>query len=53
MPEQNEWLQYFENEKQKANNISNSLIKLIKELMLRVYKLYSLTEEEIRIVENG
>lgn len=51
--EQNEWLQYFESEKQKAISIQQLINQTDKETDAMVYALYGLTEEEINIVENS
>jgi hypothetical protein len=53
LPEQNEWLQYFESEKQKANNIQQLINQTDKEIDAMVYQLYNLTDEEISIVEKS
>ena len=53
LPEQNEWLQYFEPEKQKAASIQQLIQQTDKEIDVIVYTLYGLTEEEINIVENA
>jgi type I restriction-modification system DNA methylase subunit len=53
LAEQSEWLEYFEKEKAKAQEIKAIIEKTDKEIDNMVYKLYELTEEEIRIVEGG
>jgi len=53
LPEQSEWMQYFEAEKTKANQIQQLIDKTDKEIDVMVYQLYGLTEEEIAIVENA
>jgi hypothetical protein len=53
LPEQNEWLQYFETEKQKAAGIQQLIQQTDKEIDAMVYALYGLTEEEINIVEKA
>lgn len=53
LPEQVEWMYYFEEEKTKAKNLMDILIKTDKEIDLMVYNLYSLTGEEIAMVENS
>jgi type I restriction-modification system DNA methylase subunit len=53
LPEQNEWLQYFEAEKQKASGIQQLIHQTDKEIDAMVYQLYNLTEEEISIVEKS
>jgi len=51
LPEQAEWLDYFEKEKAKAQEIKAIIDKTDKEIDNMVYQLYGLTDEEIRIVE--
>ncbi|MCK9612323.1 MAG: hypothetical protein M0R16_05420 [Bacteroidales bacterium] len=51
LPEQAEWLDYFEKEKAKAQEIKAVIDKTDKEIDSMVYQLYGLTDEEIRIVE--
>ena len=53
LPEQAEWMHYFEAEKTKANSIQQLLAQTDKEIDQMVYTLYSLTEEEQKIVEAG
>ncbi len=53
LPEQNEWLQYFESEKQKAAVIQQLIHQTDKEIDAMVNALYGLTEEEISIVEKS
>ena len=53
LSEQQEWLQYFEEQKTKANNIQQIIEQTDKEIDAMVYALYGLTEEEIEIVENS
>lgn len=53
LPEQNEWLDYFEAEKKKAKELQEIIDRTDKEIDAMVYELYGLTEEEIRIVEEG
>jgi type I restriction-modification system DNA methylase subunit len=48
-----EWMDYFEKEKEKANAIQEVISKTDSEIDAMVYKLYGLTEDEIRIVEGG
>jgi type I restriction-modification system DNA methylase subunit len=50
--EQSEWLQYFEEQKNKALAIKSQISQTDKEIDQMVYALYELTEEEIKIVEN-
>ena len=51
LPEQREWLQYFETEKEKALAIQADIDQTDAEIDKMVYALYDLTEEEIAIVE--
>lgn len=51
LSEQQEWLQYFEELKTKANNIQSIITQTDKEIDAMVYELYGLTSEEIKIVE--
>ena len=51
LSEQQEWLQYFDEEKAKANNINQIIKQTDAEIDAMVYQLYGLTEEEIKIVE--
>jgi hypothetical protein len=53
LAEQQEWLQYFEEQKTKANNIRHIIQQTDTEIDQLVYALYKLTEEEIKIIENG
>ena len=51
LPQQAEWMQYFEAEKAKANAIQQLISATDKEIDDLVYALYGLTEQEIKIVE--
>ena len=53
LSEQSEWLQFFEQEKQKALHIKSQIDATDKEIDKMVYALYGLTAEEISIVEKG
>lgn len=46
-----EWMQYFTEQKQKAQEIKAEIEKTDKKIDQMVYELYGLTEEEIKIVE--
>lgn len=48
-----EWLELFEDNKQKAQAIQTQINKTEKEIDQMVYELYDLTEKEIQIVENS
>ncbi len=51
--EQAELMQYFEQEQTKANTLQQTITQTDKEIDQMVYKLYELTEEEIKIVETN
>jgi seryl-tRNA synthetase len=46
-----EWMQYFNEQKQKAQALKTQINQTDKEIDQMVYKLYELTDEEIRVVE--
>jgi hypothetical protein len=46
-----EWMELFENKKEETNRLKNEIEKTEQEIDQMVYKLYGLTEEEIKIVE--
>lgn len=48
-----EWLDLFEDNKQKAQALQTQISQTDKEIDQMVYELYGLTEEEISIVENS
>ncbi|WP_431136829.1 hypothetical protein [Psychroserpens mesophilus] len=48
-----EWLDLFEENKQKAQELQNQINQTAKEIDAMVYELYGLTEKEIEIVENS
>jgi len=48
-----EWLDLFEENKQKAQALQTQLNQTDKEIDAMVYELYGLTEDEIQIVENS
>lgn len=48
-----EWLELFEENKQKAQELQQQISQTDKEIDQMVYKLYGLSEEEIEIVENS
>ena len=52
LKQQDEWEQYFNEYKTEINNLQQQITQTDKEIDQLVYKLYGLTEEEIRIVEN-
>jgi hypothetical protein len=51
LQQESDWLTFFEQEKQKANAIKTVIDTTDKQIDEMVYKLYGLTEEEIKIVE--
>lgn len=53
LPEEAEWLKYFEEQKALANGIQQVIDTTDKEIDNMVYALYGLTEEEIKIVEES
>ena len=53
LSEEAEWEDYFETEKAKAQNIQSEIDNTDNEIDQMVYKLYGLTENEIKIVEEA
>ncbi len=53
LPQQAEWMAYFNEQKTKANALQAEINRIDKEIDQMVYQLYGLTEEEIKIVEGG
>lgn len=51
--EEAEWLRYFEEQKAQANAIRQAIATTDIEIDQMVYRLYGLTEEEIKIAEGG
>jgi hypothetical protein len=51
--EEFEWLDLFEENKQKAQTLQTQITQTAKEIDAMVYELYGLTAEEIAIVENS
>ena len=49
--EQAELMQYFDEQQTKANSIQQTITQTDKEIDAMVYKLYDLTVEEIKIIE--
>jgi hypothetical protein len=47
-----EWIDLFEENKKKAQELEAEIDKTDKEIDGMVYELYALSEEEMRIVEN-
>jgi len=53
LSEEAEWMQYFNEQKQKAQALKAEIDKTDKEIDKMVYELYGLSEEEIKIVEGS
>lgn len=53
LSEEAEWMQYFNEQKQKAQTLKAEIDKTDKEIDKMVYELYGLSEEEIKIVEEN
>ena len=53
LPQQSEWMQYFEEQKTKALALQKLIDDTDKEIDAMVYALYGLTGEEIKIVEGS
>lgn len=53
LQEESEWLQYFDQEKQKAIALKTEIDIADKEIDKMVYNLYGITEEEIKIIEDN
>ncbi|MEX0810736.1 MAG: TaqI-like C-terminal specificity domain-containing protein [Chitinophagales bacterium] len=51
LTEEAEWMQYFNEQKQKARELKSEINRVEEEINQMVYKLYGLTEEEIKVVE--
>ena len=48
-----EWLELFEDNKKKAQELQKQIEQTDKQIDQMVYELYGLSEEEIEIVENS
>ncbi len=48
-----EWMNLFEEYQTEAKNLQNDILLMDKEIDKKVYELYGLTEEEIKIVEES
>lgn len=53
LSEEAEWLTYFNERKKRLQGIQAHIIRTEKEIDAKVYELYGLTEEEIKVVENS
>jgi type I restriction-modification system DNA methylase subunit len=53
LSEESEWMQYFNEQKQKVQELQAEINQTDKEIDQMVYELYGLTEDEIKIVEQS
>ena len=53
LSEEAEWMNYFNEQKQKAQTLKSEIEKTDREIDRMVYALYGLTEDEIKIVEES
>ena len=53
LDEEEEWMNYFTKKKQEANTLQQEITRLDNEIDQMVYKLYGLTDDEIKIVEES
>ncbi len=53
LSEEAEWMQYFNEQKEKAQQLKAEINKTDREIDQMVYELYGLTEDEIKIVEQS
>ena len=53
LSEESEWMQYFNEQKQKANDLQSQITQTDREIDRMVYDLYGLTDEDIQIVEES
>lgn len=53
LSEEAEWMQYFNKQKEKAQNLKREIDKTDREIDQMVYELYGLTDEDIEIVANN
>ena len=53
LSEEAEWMNYYNEQKQKAQTLKSEIDKTDREIDRMVYALYGLTEEEIKIVEES
>jgi hypothetical protein len=53
LSQKSEWMQHFEKEKSKALELKNRINLIDHEIDQKVYELYELTPEEIKLVEAG
>jgi len=48
-----EWLEYFTQQKTRADDLKSQIAQTDAEIDAMVYELYELSEEEVRVVEGG
>jgi hypothetical protein len=53
LSEEAEWMQYFNEQKQKAQDLKSEISRIENEIDQMVYELYGLTDAEIEIIENN
>ena len=53
LDEEAEWMDYFNKKKAETNALQAEIDRIDNEIDQMVYELYGLTEQEIKIVENG
>jgi len=53
LAEEAEWMQYFNEQKQKAQSLQSEIDRIDGEINQMVYALYGLTAEEIKIIEEA
>lgn len=53
LPEEAEWMQYFSEQKQKAQELKSEINRVDAEIDQMVYRLYGLTNDEIKVVEGN
>ncbi|MEX2411808.1 MAG: hypothetical protein WD607_10665, partial [Candidatus Paceibacterota bacterium] len=53
LKEEAEWMEYFNEQKAKADELKTQIAQTDAEIDEMVYELYGLSEEEVRVVEGG
>ena len=53
LAEEAEWMKYFNEQKQKAEQLKTEMNRIDNEIDQMVYELYGLTEEEIKVIEES
>jgi len=51
LSEEAEWMEYFNQQKAKADELKSQIAQTDREIDAMVYELYGLSEEEVRVVE--